>query len=132
MIPVFQRKLDDCFAACVASILEIDLESIPALQEDDYDDWHPYLGRVGDVLVNEFGFGMCGWGGDLALPPVGYAIKLTDVERLGKMESHAMVSYNGDVVHDPCAVAPYSDRHNPATGYIVFYAVQPSMQKLKV
>lgn len=132
MIPVFQRKLDDCFAACVASILEIDIETIPALQPEDYENWHGYLGRVGEFLADNFGLGLCGWQGAPALPPFGYAVKLSEVERCGKMDHHAMVSCNGNVVHDPCAIAPLSDRDNPAINYIVFYALQPSMQKLKV
>lgn len=130
MKPVFQKKLDDCFAACVASILEIDIETIPALQPEDYDNWHPYLNRVADFLVDNFSFGLCGWQGYPATPPQGYAIKTCRVDRGGESLHHAMVACDGTVVHDPCAEAPISDRDNPAINYIVFYAIQPSMQKI--
>jgi hypothetical protein len=54
MIRIFQTKFGDegnCFAACVASLLEVDLRSIPQLGSTE--GWDDYTDRLNPFLVSE-------------------------------------------------------------------------------
>lgn len=98
MIPVDQTKFGNpegnCFNACLASILEIPLESIPDIMRDawndswftDYCKWMEQFNLTLAMLT----FGS--W-----LPP-GYSILSGEAER--GLE-HSVVAFSGKMVHDP-------------------------------
>lgn len=98
MKPVDQTKFGkpegNCFAACLASILEVDLDTIPDFGWDD--NWRD---RV-DSYLAEFGFQMIdiliGLG---AFKPLGYHI-INGGSPRGDFD-HSIVGYRGEPVHDP-------------------------------
>lgn len=56
MIKVFQTKYGEegnCFAACIASLFEVEIDDIPFLA--DYKDWDEYLNTINSTLRNKFG-----------------------------------------------------------------------------
>ncbi len=109
MIPVSQtlflqeHSQGNCFNACVASILEKDLNEIPNIlprQKGSWlDKWKVYLADLNLKLVKY----------DKSNPPHDYAIAVgtipyeypSDHPRSGKKITHACITLNGIVVHDP-------------------------------
>jgi hypothetical protein len=90
----------NCFAACVASVLECELEDVPqpGLESHDADGFYEYIERVQvwlaqrnlrlyfiDLTAGEslFGYGIC-----FGSPP-------------GADSGHCVVIHNGDIVWDP-------------------------------
>lgn len=56
MKKVYQSKFGNegnCFAACIASILETELDSLPFLA-DYNDDWEDYLAALNEILKSRF------------------------------------------------------------------------------
>lgn len=97
MKPILQTKFDkegNCLAACIASILEIDINEIPDLPDEPAGEWF--------LIINEF------------LNPRGYYYLTVDVlddrmpilgyhimQGMTKKGYHAVVGKNKIVVHDP-------------------------------
>ncbi len=78
-------------AACIASLLELSIEDVPNPHDKDWwDQWLAWLRPRGLYLVEASG-------GDW-LPP-GYSILVGKSPRGDFL--HAVVAYNGEIVHDP-------------------------------
>lgn len=95
MRPIYQTILDgqngDCMAACIASLLELDLDAMPNPHTASWwDDWQAWLKQRGLYLVEATG-------GDWT--PPGYAI-LVGTSPRGDWQ-HAVVALDGEIVHDP-------------------------------
>lgn len=114
MKPVIQTKLSsqdgsvhgNCFRACLASIMEIDIDSIPAF-EDMGNEWHiPFMNFL---FRNGYEFDGTGRFGDdfhdenfLKYPGVdGYIIVGGTSPREWVTRGHAVIYKNGELVHDP-------------------------------
>jgi hypothetical protein len=98
MKPVHQTDFDftngNCMAACIASILELPLEGMPNYHSDGdawYHDWQTWLERYNVQLLTFAD------GGDWL--PTGYSILSGQSPRHDK--NHAVVCFNGEIVHDP-------------------------------
>lgn len=113
MKPVTQTILTapggDCFPACLASILEMDLADVPNFQGDDwqlqYHDWLRPFGLAllttaipADAQIERFA--------DVVLP--GYTILAVDSPRFAPL-LHAVVALDGEVVWDPHPAATPAD-----------------------
>lgn len=97
MIPVNQTKLHNpekgingnCFRACIASILEVDIDSLPIF-EDYFDLWPDVFVAWCNANRIDFCF--------TANPPNGYSI-ITGTSIRGVL--HCCIAFDGVVVHDP-------------------------------
>lgn len=95
MIPVAQRIVDpdrgDCFSACIASILELPLDSVPTIHGDDnWDRWLAWFRGANATLICLTHHG----------PVPGYAIRSIPSYRY-EARQHAVVTFDGVVVWDP-------------------------------
>lgn len=92
MKKVFQTKYGDdgnCMAACIASVLELPLVDIPRDSElATVNEWRDYLEPFGLSLESVH----------YSVRPRGYSICSLWKSR---DDSHAVVAFNGEVVHDP-------------------------------
>lgn len=113
MIPVYQDKFahihgtGNCQNACIASLLELPLREVDDILPTDPGDWHKrwnvWLAEKGYKLVLH----LTGESDDKI--PEGYAIASVMTsrvfpeghERAGKSISHAVIVFNGKLVHDP-------------------------------
>lgn len=107
MKPVFQTQFvgdatsdecGNCLAACVASILELDLEDVPnfaAITEPDKDAWW----RALQGFVTERGFFLYPLDPELGAPEDTYTIAVGKSPR-GDF-NHCAVAFGTQVVHDP-------------------------------
>lgn len=129
MIPVYQTKFGgptapreqqgNCYAACIASILELTLEevpSIPATGPDWWDVWRDWLAERGlTAYCLRAGFPEQTW--------PGYTVGIVPSQR-GRWD-HAVVCLDGEVVHDPNPNnKPY--KADQVTSYEVFAALNPA------
>ena len=112
MKPVIQQKLHDpskdivgdCFRACVASMLELDLERVPEFEEDMRDDdsvqWFYHLiywcYYVHFTKVEYF---KAESSGHVVRPGAYYIVGGTSPRFHG--ENHAVIYKDGELVHDP-------------------------------
>lgn len=91
---VVDRDVGDCFSACIASILELPIESIPVYHSDESDSaWHRWMAwfesaNLALILL------------DRSPPPPGYAIR-SILSYTYESRTHAVVAFNGAVVWDP-------------------------------
>jgi hypothetical protein len=102
VIPVFQTKFTDrgekgnCLAACIASILEVSLEEVPAIEELEL---HERASQLQALLFkhNKVCFDKPEGG-----PPHDdqYYITGYEVPSLPGID-HAVITKNGEIVHDP-------------------------------
>lgn len=123
MIPVEQthagldeqgRPHGNCFAACVASILECSLDDLPEIRvdEDDHDK------RMNDALARDFGVYFVSWRlcplgttpvwiGDWSIPERGYwiagvpSLNLPPDPETAWPRWHAVVMLGHEIAHDP-------------------------------
>jgi hypothetical protein len=117
----------NCFAACVASILELDLADVPAVEfekvngsPDDPDavrfwrTWRNWLAEIG------FGRACIGATRDdgVLFEPDGYAI-LTGKSPRGEW-NHSVVCFNGQLRHDP-----YPDGDGVRAPYVAWEILYP-------
>jgi len=122
MIPVDQRKSDDCYAACLASILEVPYEEVPDLSgygvsHDPNGGWvkviRDWLGGYG-LAVIQFEHTT-----DTVLP--GWQVMIGKSPHCGW--NHAVVAYEGEMVHDPhksrAGVLPLYENGNVAFEYFI-------------
>jgi hypothetical protein len=91
---IFDNKRGNCWAACVASIFEVPLESVPGpsgIDEDFWPDYHKWLADRNATVVS---LTRGEW------VPAGYVIGSVMSPR-HEGTQHAVVIYRGKVVHDP-------------------------------
>jgi hypothetical protein len=94
--PVTQTKFPqrgNCFAACVATILEVDIIEVPAFEEVSLNPFIP-----AKRWLHEHGFDF--HHSTAEYPPPGYAIAVGESPRNPDIQ-HAVVTLAGQVVHDP-------------------------------
>lgn len=125
MKPVFQTKFGkpegNCFAACVASILEASLDDVPHYMGKDWlQQWNAFLApRNLGLFCLELPEGTAppGWSILSGLSPRAKA--------LGEDWMHAVVAFNGIVEHDP-----HPDGGGVLThvDWIVFQAIDPAKE----
>jgi hypothetical protein len=105
--PVFQTKFNNegnCFAACVASLLECDINNVPFLYEQET--WEKYEFRLNEFLKLEFKLFLITDEYDMEKYQYflendlkdSYSIVSGDAER-GFF--HAVIYKNGNLAHDP-------------------------------
>jgi hypothetical protein len=97
MIPVEQRYLKppegDCFAACMASILELPLDGMPNFKGSDwFYKWQEWLKPMNLTLL------MINYNQE-GQAPYGYSILGAQSPRGDFL--HAVVCFDGEIVHDP-------------------------------
>ncbi len=122
MIPIEQTICTapggNCFAACVASILELLLEEVPNFQSPDWlEEWQKWL-RPRNLGLLHFGHRL----DPDAFIPRGYAILGADSPRGDWL--HAVVTYDGAICWDPSP-----DRINPVgtwRDWTVFHVLDPT------
>ena len=96
MKPVIQTKFPqrgNCFAACIASILELDVVEVPAFEDVSPTPFIPakqWLHDRGLTLTHSIP----------PYSPAGYAIAVGPSPRNPNMQ-HAVVTLEGEIVHDP-------------------------------
>lgn len=92
MKPVIQEGRSDCFRACVASILELPLATVPDADGADWlDGYNTWLAARGLALVVVPPSG--------GVIPQGYAIGVANAGSPDR--DHAVVLHDGKIVHDP-------------------------------
>jgi len=134
MIEVYQTKFGgsnypieeqgNCMQAALASILEIPLES--SFNTNKYLDgkWYERLNE----WLSDFGLVMLGFDvtdGKQALLPkeIGYHLIEAKSTTLSNGDNHALVGYNGEVIHDP---NPYAKGVGEFEIFWVFSALDPA------
>ncbi len=133
MKPVFQRVTDhdpingqigDCFRAATASILEMNLDEVPhfaALCAPDYE----HFWRVVNEWFSSKGMHLkfCAplvAGGFLPISLIGrHHFVFGSCINRGKLMGHALVGFNGVVVHDPDHTKPKLVNGIEGFGYLV-------------
>ena len=83
----------DCLMACVASILGVPLESLPAITSENGDQWWSIFCGA----ARSHGFEVR----ESVDPPAGYSIAVGPSPRWDGQENHAVVALDGVIVHDP-------------------------------
>lgn len=136
MIGVYQTvrgARGNCFAACVASILEIDIEATPEYLDEKGMPLYPGWLAVWNEFLRPLGLGLvwtrrCETAGCLACaPPPGYAVMAAKAPTDEDPDNtHAVVCLDGTVVHDPLDnVRAHEGGYEP-DHYYVFTALDPS------
>jgi len=104
MIPVIQKTKYDCWRACIASILEIDIEALPLPEDNMHHTSAQYVAKLRKALL-ELGYTLTCYSPQninskiLSSPDTGgYVIAIGRSPR-GNY-NHAVVWING-IVHDP-------------------------------
>lgn len=103
---VYQTKFGDegnCFAACVASLLEIDIEKVPFLGKDE--EWSDYEDKLNYFLKQNFGLFLMVWPFENWEEYVDFHFKdfayiVSGDSNLPGLE-HAVIYKNGQQVHNP-------------------------------
>ena len=90
----------NCYAACVASILEIPIEACPVVAPDQ--DWN----MVWNAWFKQHGLARLTFGTSKGFRPNGYYIACGPTPRelfneQGERVHHAVVAYDNAIVHDP-------------------------------
>ena len=104
MKPVMQTKYGEdgnCFAACVASILEVSIDEVPWLKEPE--NWKDYSLRLNNYLKEKHYLKLFHFGFDALTNH--YPDTMTDGYYIvsGKIEGgleHSVVYKNGELIHD--------------------------------
>ena len=124
MKPIDQTILDNskgnCWAACLASIFEVPLESIPGpsgVAEEFWPDYHAWLNARNATVVS---LGRGEW------IPDGFVIGSVMSPRFPDSQ-HAVVIHNGKVVHDPHpSKASLKDDLSDVVGVDLIFPLDPS------
>lgn len=108
MIPVFQTMTvandgqGNCFNACIASILELPLRDVAQIHpksEPYWSAWDRWFAERGmELEVCEADDPPKGWS---IAKGEGFRIYPDDHPRAGRPISHAVVAFNGEILHDP-------------------------------
>jgi hypothetical protein len=127
----------NCFTACVACLLQVELDDVRDLEEihregarafeDEEEDenqvahWHAVLERYNDRLAERYGVRIAYLEPEAAEAPLGYSIASGHSPR-GEW-GHCVVAFNGKIIHDP---HPSRDGFNgPPLNYGFLVAVVP-------
>jgi hypothetical protein len=96
---VDMRGTADCWPACLASLLGISIEEFPTLRDADNAHWDEYESSVRALLKSR------GYANiiihnrhDLEWAPRGWSVLVGPAER---GQDHAVVGFDGKMVHDP-------------------------------
>lgn len=145
MIPIKQKTRDDCFRACVASLLELALDDIPDFTEEEKKGWYDeegnmthgepqqfldYVNRLNSDFLSMFNLNILPARFNTVYEfPRGYSIKSGTVTSEGPAKGfdHAMVAFNGDVIHDPSPTPNREYRYDNT--YYVFIILDPCVIK---
>jgi len=129
MIPVFQSKISgddgDCWAACVASIFEIDISRVVDIHSPENVRRHWTIGVEEWLRPANLSMVLVPHGADI---PKGYAI-LVVTSTMFEGCTHAVVCQDGEVVFDPNPEAGKRERGDymaAAHRYWVFHPLDPS------
>lgn len=133
MKPVMQTRYGypdgNCFAACIASILELELDQVPVISSADDDHWTRW-----QAWLRERGLMMITWPlhdpeGNLMWTPWGYGLLACTPPGADRGDApedrsvgHSVVVYEGEVVHDP---HPFDDL-GEWTEWTAFVTLDPS------
>lgn len=85
----------DCLMACVASVLEVELSTLPNITVTRQDQWYTILSDA----LRPLGYRFVEFSNEPPVNPPGYAIAFGFSPRTDN--PHACVALHGDVVHDP-------------------------------
>lgn len=96
----------NCFSACVASILEFEIEEVPYFMEPE-DWWPPFVEWCAARGVRPvFHDRRPGSASETEPPPTGWSIKTGQSPRYPAPAYHSVVAFDGETVHDPRADDP--------------------------
>lgn len=136
MIKVPQAGNYDCLSACVASLLEVAIEDVPAPTDDEVcslEAFQPFWRRLNQWLVVRYG--LCLYTFKPEADPIGgntegYTIKVIEggFAPNGYQNQHAVVMLDNLVIWNPSPENHYDDA--PALFYIVFRAFNPAIVTL--
>lgn len=113
-------RTGNCFAACVASILEVSIETLPDHFKHGASGVEPrWLNEWNDYL-KPFGLGIIWADAMFSRAPSGYAI--AEMIVAGNKWNHAVVCLDGEPVHDPLGQGYKFER---CLNWYVFTALQP-------
>lgn len=121
MIPVYQTILTppdgDCLAACLASIFEVPLATIPNWIR--HDDWHDRYDR----WLGQFGLQWWSFPNSSDWFPRGYSI--ASVASGHTEYEHATVALDGTIVHNPMPDWPNGRELGKVLHWTVFAVLDP-------
>lgn len=130
MIPIHQTKFGNlqgnCFAACIASILEIPIEDVPNFCVDYPEDW---FFRASDFVRDRYGYVFVMF---LHNNSIGDTVSRMGYSIVGGKSprgdfGHSVVYYSDRLAHDP---HPSGDGIiGDPTDYILFVAINPAVKK---
>lgn len=115
----------NCLAACIASVLEVPLETVPSPAPEDFADdeaWMRYLGALKRWLWRRNLGLIYGVSTDGILPD-GYSIVGVRVSESSEM-THSVIFLNGELVHDPHPV--HKGRYTRIVDFFVLYLLDPA------
>lgn len=127
MTPVYQRTREDCFAACLASVVGVPLSDVPAMSGwDELRAWldtrryealvlHVGCGQIPLDLWRDWASRCCPAGSPQRETVEGYAIATLEVM---DRSLHAVVTHAGEIVHDP-AGRPFARDDDPVLSWTV-------------
>lgn len=92
-------KAGNCFAACVASVTELPLGSLPNHFKNENGDVAPRWLDAWNEFFKPYGVGMIWTDAAFSRIPAGYAI--AEMEVKDHDSTHAVVCRDGEIVHDP-------------------------------
>lgn len=131
MIPInqtiFDNKFGNCYAACLASILEIPLDNVPFPDGNDNNFWTIYCNWfksnnacIVTIQKNDF------------IPPESYLIGTVKSPRFENSD-HAVVIFGGKIIHDPHpSKASLSDNLNDVTHIDFIFPIDPSKRMFRI
>lgn len=133
MIPVKVTKKDSCFMACVASILEVDIDDIPYFNEDElYENdekinalrFSNYINRLNQTYLHDKNLHIYAVSFiDGMQIPKGYSIRLC--QEKDRKVGHAIVTLNGFYCHNPANRR--EDEYNYLDTFFIFSCLNPVM-----
>jgi len=136
MKPVYQTKFGgikappeergNCLQAALASILELPLEECFHSHDFSGSTWYEELNK----WLSQYGLVMAGFdvsdNKDALLPKLGFHLIDTKSTTLHDGESHVVVGYNGEVVHDP---NPNASSIGEYLIFWVFHKLNPAVKE---
>mgnify|MGYP001576054384 CR=1 FL=1 len=120
MKPMMQTRMGingNCEAACIASILECDINDVPQIRDtEDYE--HRYFKRLSMWLRSNYGvyYVHCPLG-DSNWKPQGWSVGAIQSDLVGQY-THAVVCFDGKIVYDP--LGNPANFEKPILGHTLF------------
>lgn len=136
MIPVYQTRMTpeeggDCHAACIASVLEVPLDTVPRLNGPEgltHEGFAAYRARL-DAWLAARNLALVHW---TVAPerardwvPQGYSLVAVEAPGFPGFE-HSLVAHDGEIVHNP---TPGAGLAHPwrIVGWDIFQALDPAV-----